>query len=487
MINKILYIFLCFLFSINIYAQNKAQTELIENNTRPDIHLFFSNKSLLEEYQVSDLNNYENTRLPVYKSQFSNLIISLEKTFPGGTYAFLGRDTAMVADAVEAFYLSIGQKGRVKRINISTPSLQGATPQLLAEFLSQEGLKIAPEQYSSKTFVLIDSTTFSSKSQSTIIFNSVIEEMLRLGVPSEEILKIFNIASFNRTSVNAFHPLEIKKEDVEREIIEQHKFFRENSRIDRMAFLYVSQMNYDSEWHDKFGPLTRNGEGKLVTIPYNYFSKEKKTVIFHNILQVLRTVLSADMRHEIFNKAQEHGVDLPSRSSLKSSIEMSKPIKVDLDRTFQRSLENKFKILNPLSDTDKDYEKFRIDGSSQIKLTQNGYVVLSTLNNSTYLGDKHFYEISLSNLIELYESNKIGARDFRRIFIHILGLKPIENKEFITMVQKNYLDILPLDIMLARSREREKYSSMGGVLEANYKLLVDNGNLPLSCKFLFFD
>ena len=147
---------------------------------------------------------------------------------------------------------------------------------------------------------------------------------------------------------------------------------------------------------------------------------------------------------------------------------------------------NNLKALFNLKDlpAEKNYEKYRFD-SSKISLTENGNAVMIALLNNSHQAAEHFFEISFETLIKLYETKKIGARDFRRIFAYVLTVKEIKNDSFLKQVNNKYKEILPLEIMLGRETEREKYSSQGGIGQSNYLKLTGSGTLKFSCKFVY--
>lgn len=95
-----------------------------------------------------------------------------------------------------------------------------------------------------------------------------------------------------------------------------------------------------------------------------------------------------------------------------------------------------------------------------------------------------YFEIVLDSLETLYNEDKIGARDFRRILAYVMSFKDL-SPGAIKMIQERYKTVLPIEIMLSREGEREKYLSDSGTFLKNYKLLIKNGQLPLSCRFAY--
>ena len=132
----------------------------------------------------------------------------------------------------------------------------------------------------------------------------------------------------------------------------------------------------------------------------------------------------------------------------------------------------------------KKYDKHKVDSIS-LKLTENGVRVFQALTTHDALQAENYFSISLDILTRLYNAELIGARDFRRIFAHMLTLREIKTSSFVKMVSANYKKVLPLEIMFGRDEEREKYLSQTGIGERNFKTLIEDGNLKPSCRFSY--
>lgn len=97
--------------------------------------------------------------LPLLLENSPKLIAAFEMTYPGATWYFLGRDSLPFADYFEAFYQSLGQMGRVKRIGMSRPTLKGASDKLLLSLLKSHGFSMS--QLESKSPVVFIDTVSS--------------------------------------------------------------------------------------------------------------------------------------------------------------------------------------------------------------------------------------------------------------------------------------------------------------------------------------
>lgn len=484
---------ICLLLTQFVLGQNQEQKKIIESDVRPTVDELIANGKYLVPFTGHE-DSSEKAESVI--KGLPHLVVSLEKAFPGGTYAFLGRDMELLADALNAFYLSIGQSHRVVRIPFSTPSLSGITKELVLEFFTQLGLDISQQSdlnitNSLKTFVIIDYTTFnirgqthsSMPSQSRYLFESVFDQMKEIGFSEEAILRRINVATINSSpKVSYYDPLNNDIDKIIPKQIENLKKYGEIGLIARITNSYIENAAYDSEWHGKFGPIKRKSNGILATEPISTNSFNEKALVLNQIIDVIKGVSNLDFLSKVNEIANKHAVHFEKRTNLQSSeIYISK-------LNFDKLLKEKYALLgsqlNPLP-VEKDYKK-RTENGMSLKLTENGSKVFAILNNSVANQTKHFFEISFVNLVLLFKERKIGARDFRRIMSYILTLRSIENTNFASNVQKFYndssLSITPLNIMLGSPKMRKKYlESSSDIGNENYRLLIENGNLPLKC------
>jgi hypothetical protein len=251
-------------------------------------------------------------------------------------------------------------------------------------------------------------------------------------------------------------------------------------QVDRITYLKVNGENiaYYSEWNDKYGAIQRNGDGKLFTTPIGYFDHLVKLDTFNVNIEAIRFATSPEMHEQINALAGNHSVVFE-----KSAVVQKSPKKISFDKKLKETLNARLANLSELP-SEKTYGQYAVSNAS-LKLTNNGSAVAEILSSNEALQAEKYFELSLKALTVLYEGNKIGARDFRRIFAHILTLKPVESPQFIQRVAKESRNILPLEIMFGREGEREKYLSQPSELgKKNYEAFLRGGQIGLSCKFL---
>lgn len=472
-------------------AQNIKQRKLIAEDSRPAIEEILSDVKYLEAFSVTD-GDYG--RVSSIQNNIAKMIVSLEKAFPNGIYAFLGRDMDLIADATDAFYRSINQNDRVARVRFSTPSLENTDSEKIGKYLSQIGLDIRRHKHQARPFVIIDYTSYSPDgrgqaanlpSQARFIIQNTIRYLLNNGISPKEVSSRIALATLDENAKNHVELVEPLRGPVARtsgEYIARHR------DLNPIVFLDVdSKMAYYSEWHDSYGEMKKNKNGKIETEPSGYFDSETKTTVYKYMVDVVNLMISRQMKSEIFSFASQHKVTFDVKPEVvEEKLKLPAKEIAEIEVNFKKDINSLIKGLKKLpKNHEDDYtKKFKADGM-KMKLTPNGSEVIALLTNEDYRQLKHYLEISLEVLIQLYNSDKIGAREFRRIFSYVLTLKKIETKDIFQVVLANYSKVLPLEIMFGRATEREKYSELEGYGGDNYKLILEKGKIRLSCSFLF--
>ncbi len=482
--------FLFFSYAI-AWGQNAEQMAFINSEQRPDVESLIANPRFLEDFPTHSYAGKKTTNH--YNKDIPSLIIALEKAFPGGTYAFLGRDTELLADALEGFYLKIGQTNRIARVRLSTPSFAGFYAPLFVEYLEQLGLS-RPTHPFAHTFVLIDVTSFGGNSQSYYLTEAVIASYLASGIAPDEISHRFNLAIFDRgTAANTADAIDTSDQDLTRFLDAQANDIIQYKLFNHLVALPGKDLSYNSEWHGKYGRIERLSNGRLTTNPASYNSRADKTYVFHGILTALRTTTSTQFIEKTVNMAKRYGVELTQIRHSQTLTPAQPPLTAaEINQRYVDALASL--NLQPLPEG-YDYDNNLIYGE-KIKLTSNGTNLYSLMSRPEHLLADDYLAISVKSLVMLYEHHLIGARDFRRIFISLLNKKtiPLNTQIFPFFNHQNFTNYIlslthlePVRILLDRPREREKYMRMEGLAGSNYFALVDQGRRPvvLTCNDLF--
>lgn len=490
-------IFLLFIFLSQFAAgQNAVQLQIINSHEeRPSVASLMTTPGAFETFANQYANSEQTGRVNKIISHIDEFIVSLEKVHPGATYAFLGRDMDLIADAVDAFYISKGQIGRVQRIKFSTPSLQNSNPDVLTEFLTQLGLNTNSADANPKNFVILDYTSYGKTgrtdknfpSQARYIFESVVAKLRSLGFDYDQIVQRVTVATLDSnasSNVTTGKAISLNNADV---LQKQASSLRAMGKIDFMPIIGSTgdAMAYKSEWNDKYGEIKRTG-GKLVTSPIGYFSTSKKSGVYWQMVQVISQVTSSDFAARVDALAKANGVTFEVMPLAKApQTKKNPPVKLEnWGAKMNESVKKLKAVLPTFANASKDYDKFKINGET-LKLTANGYEVAKILADTNLRNANNFAERSVQMMLDLYESDQIGARDFRRLFIFLLSFQEIESKSFLAMIKNSYDWSYPLQITLGREDEIEKYSKAGGHVESNYRRLRNFGAFGLKCRLSY--
>ena len=113
----------------------------------------------------------------------SQYIAQMETAFPGLTYVFLGRDTSLIASAVEAFYLSIGESGRVVQLGIGAEALKEMTAAEITTLLATNGFRVLNKEGLEHPYIFMDRTTNFENGQLATLRHHAYAELLASGLP----------------------------------------------------------------------------------------------------------------------------------------------------------------------------------------------------------------------------------------------------------------------------------------------------------------
>ena len=136
------------LFSSMAFAEAKTIKQLLEQSTRPTIdELALALGANIKDnpFPYVSYNQLGKDQLKEIDAKLPMIIVELERAFPGAIYAGVGRDMALLTDALQAFYTSIGQKDRVIHVPLSAESFESevdgqmkkAAPELIYTFINQ--------------------------------------------------------------------------------------------------------------------------------------------------------------------------------------------------------------------------------------------------------------------------------------------------------------------------------------------------------------
>lgn len=322
------------------------------------------------------------------------LIANLEKAFPNATFAFVGRDSQLIGDLVEAFYLSIGQKGRVARVGMSKPTL--ADPSFndedLLEYLGTLGLDIH-EIEQRNPFIFIDTISQGYGRQARYLTSTVYDAHHQMtGRPVGSLLRKVNIvglvvSTFNgeRNDLHTLPQLFAREEQrylsgqVE-DLFEGHKIptFPETIPLCNES----GYEHYTYAWHGTFGPFSRDAHGKIVPTPGPASPDQIKMIILAAQRQIHGAVNTAGFRHAVMATAQGLGYEFPQTRGEPAAVAMPAPMSelpeemralIEEGREVQKVIDTQpFAESQDLRTLVRSFQKPTDKGESPTEMTENG-------------------------------------------------------------------------------------------------------------------
>ena len=356
----------------------------------------------------------------VTKADGPKIIASLEAAYPGGTYAFLGRDSALIADMVDAFYRAHGQNHRVVRLNASGQSLVGSTPDILVDFLATNGLHLQSVDQD-PPFIIIDATSYSPTSQSRQYIGAFYSVYQGTQKPLTNLLMKVNVIDIK----NSNYPI-IGSQNYET-VKKIEKYIKTSNAQptgpDRILKIDGAQLAYSSEWHGPFLQLQRMQDGRVFAPPGGLSSVEIRQTILGGLYDIIGIVSTKEFYSEVQKAARELGYEFPEgRARERTDIRMLTADEIAEQRIAeaQRSFKDIISELGPV-------------GEDAEPMTENGMKILSLMKSDVYgRTDRNSGQIALMFLagsVHAFENGKISARDLRRLIKRLLANYPIASED----------------------------------------------------------
>lgn len=264
--------------------------------------------------------------LQLATKNFPVLLAQLEKHFPNGRYAFIGRDVAIMADLFESYYLSLGQTDRVVRIGFSKPSILGKKPTDIFAYLNSKGITL--ESLSSRPLVLIDTVSTGQGRQGRAILNSVYREWKKKGGNPIGLLRKVQMVGL---IVSTYSGKENPIQDFGRTVENMKRKWKQKlpSQFNRSippftfkdqghSFNEIGYEHWTHAWHGRFGPIHRNDSGFTITLPGspNLLDQRRSVLLFQK--RILDWVKSKEVKRAITREFKFLGISKPANAPIRS-------------------------------------------------------------------------------------------------------------------------------------------------------------------------
>jgi hypothetical protein len=232
-----------------------------------------------------------------------HVIAFMEKAFPGALWAPLGRDAVIFGDLLEAFYLSIGQPGRVSRLNASGNSFISRTNEDRVRFLESAGLNLADPK--KRPFVGVDRTGHNTNSQGYLLLVAAYKAYAMNGGNPEELVPYINFLGLSA----ALDPIHASNEVLSQYFGKQQ--YRSNLKaVANIIQLPVGGWTDSTPWHDTFGKLAEQPNGKFEGTVGAQHSRYHAHIL-GEMIEIYHQVATPEFAEAVKDAAHKLGYEFP--------------------------------------------------------------------------------------------------------------------------------------------------------------------------------
>jgi hypothetical protein len=326
--------------------------ELLAQETRPTMEQIEQIASQIQDEPGIPATVERGTTVPAFTElllQYGpKLIASLEKTYPGATWVFAGRDVAAWADVVEEFYRQIGQTDRVVRLGASKETFNGASPDQLISLLESHGFSMKDVR-KNPPFILIDTLSGGGGRQGRTLISAVYNRYAQDGGNPADLLRKVNMFGM---LVSTFQGVHHPYENADQILRDEEKRYRAGQVTDYFAQHTVltypdpnpqrfaneaGYVHYSGAWHDSYGRLRADSQGHLhAAIGQAYPVAYRKTVLWLQ-KRVLLGVSDARFASQVEAEAGQLGYRFPrTRQAALAMGEAAPPASAPFAQTDER-------------------------------------------------------------------------------------------------------------------------------------------------------
>ncbi len=330
------------LFLVNVWAAPLSMDAILEREQRPTMaeilpHVEKANwpgipVTAETAAQYFDQRIEVERWLGVLEESGPRLIAAMEKSFPGATWGFMGRDAMAIADMVEAFYIEIGQPERVQRLGVSKASFVNTAHETYMDFLRTHDL--TPEAIEKYPYIFIDPVSGGFGRQGRTLLSAFYQQWAMDGKDPKFLVGRVNmlglIVSTFKSQPNDFSsPGEF--------VIKSFNAIDKNPNRDAATFFnnhkimtYPLQPNAANEagythfigaWHESYGAMETNSRtGETLATRGAVFPLEMRQTVLWTQAQIAKKVMTPEFVERVQEEARKLGYEFPMQRLSTSSV-----------------------------------------------------------------------------------------------------------------------------------------------------------------------
>ena len=239
-------------------------------------------------------------------------IAKLELAYPGAIWGCLGRDAADIADLLDAFYMGMGQKGRVARVNISRGSVLNVNTSLLIQMFKELGMDIDNSE-TMRPFILLDRTNYQDYSQSYVLMKEIYTYFVSTTGKHPSLLfpKVNMVSSTNGMDI-------LDPEEFFEELKTKGDRSQKNFPIFIGKVAELAPFTDKTPWHDTFMDLTKYPDGRIGGTIGRPEPEEKREAIIETMIKSQRAVITREFQDAVRAEAKKLGYDFDKRLKMYS-------------------------------------------------------------------------------------------------------------------------------------------------------------------------
>lgn len=340
----------------------------------------------------------------------AKIIASFEKAYPGLTYVFLGRDSAFLADAIEAFYLSNGQVGRVRRLKASGNSIYDAQPATLMLFLRQNGF-VPTSKGLSRPFIIIDRTSYDSGSQMKRLLEVGYTSLLAAGVNPQQAMRQFAGVHVGGDNVGVALTPHIEKDFFSNLMLLSERRLSPDQVLRIPAVGLIDR----SFWQESYGKFNIDSSGRISALVGSPLSGFDRSKTFGEILWATAAVTTKKFREvvertsrDMFNTEFRFGpqakVSLPSDVLKSEATSESRLGAIEFLASYDGETDKRYHLARSLPINDPDLSEIaqkivHLGDQKHLDIIQTSLLYIASLDLILGLTEKERSEIGDRALI----------------------------------------------------------------------------------------
>lgn len=327
-------------FASRLYAQ-QIPPKLLEQPEKPTV---VQMENLLEQWQQSgeslvlknhpdmlalaerDVEKDLHFNYPLWfsllKEDAPTMIVSFERTFPGATFVFIGRDMSVYADLFEAFYRQIGQSDRVKRLGMSTATLDTLDAKLVPAFLKTHGIEVQ----SKYPIIFVDAISKHGGRQARRLLSGLYASYAQQGVPASQLPFKANLLGMRvATTKHDYTPLS-KTHEAFTQWAKYRGYSEELMNFEIQFLLYdgihkngnkylnsteAGYVHWVGSWNGSYGAIEPTANGGFLAIRGKESVSQVRSEYLLYSTKIVEFGRSPDLLSAVKTKAQEEGFTFP--------------------------------------------------------------------------------------------------------------------------------------------------------------------------------